>query len=84
MTLKIGEGYEVQSCSLCTEFSLTSSNMSSDIMMKPFYLNFNDLRNLEYKVKVTRFKLGLCFVLGHLCHKFGKSLSNISSDIESK
>ena len=31
-----------------------------------------------------RFELGLCFVLGHFCNKIGRSLSNISLEIEWK
>ena len=69
---------------LCTKFSETLSNSSSDIKWKPSQMTLNDLRNLENKVKVTRFELGLCFILGHFCNKSGKSQSNISSDIKWK
>ena len=34
----------------------------------------NDLREIENKVKVTRFELGVCLVMGPLCNKFGESL----------
>ena len=44
----------------------------------------NDLCDLENKVKVTRFELGFCVVMGPLCTKFGESLYNISSDIEQR
>ena len=65
---------------LCTKFSETSSNSSSDIKQKPFQITLNDLHNLENKVKVTKFELSLCLALVVLCTEFGESLSNISSD----
>ena len=39
-----------------------------------------DLCDLENAVKVTWFKLHLCFALMHQCTKFGEKTSNISSD----
>ena len=69
---------------LCTKFSKTLSNSSSDIEQKPFQMTLHDLRNLESKVKVTRFELGLCLALGVQCIKFGKISSNSSSDAERK
>ena len=65
---------------LCTKFSETLSNISSDIKPKPFQITLNDLHNLENKVQVTRFELGLCLALAVLYTKFGES----SSDIERK
>ena len=121
---------------LCTKFSETLRNISSDIKRKPFQSNLNDLcdlekkdtvmrfnlvsalpwclcvtnlvrlhqiilqllsRNhfsypialidhcdLEKKVKITRFKPGLCHALVLLCTKFGKHTSNIYSNIKRK
>ena len=45
---------------------------------------FNDLCDLGNKVKVTRFKLGLCHALLLLCTRIGEETSHISSDIERK
>ena len=42
----------------------------------------NDLRDLEIRVKVTRFETGLRLALVPLCTKFGENLSNISTGIE--
>ena len=45
-------------------------------------MNFHDLRDLENKVTVTRFFLGLCLILVVLCTKFSETLPSISSDIK--
>ena len=66
---------------LCTKFSETSSNSSSDIKQKPFQMTVNDLHNLENKVKVTMFEFVLWLALVVLCTEFGESLSNISSGL---
>ena len=38
----------------------------------------NNIRDLENKVKNTRFEIGLCFAMGTLCTKFGDILYNSS------
>ena len=43
-----------------------------------------DLSDLENKVKVTRFELGLCPALVLLCTKFGEDTSSLSSDTQWK
>ena len=69
---------------LCTKFSETASNMSSDIKQEPYQMNLNDLDDFEIKVKVMRCEHDLCLAMGLLCTKFGESSSNINSDIERK
>ena len=51
-------------CLLCTKFSETSSNSSSDTKQKPLQMILNDFRNLENTVKLTRFELGLLLYPG--------------------
>ena len=68
------------------KFCDDTSNISSDIQQKPYFISrsLNDLCDLGNKVKVTQFKLGLHLALVLLCTKFGEDTSNISSDIERK
>ena len=69
VTLKTRWSYEVQSWS------------------PPCPVPLNDLKWPSWprkKVKVTRFKLGLCRALVFLFTNFGEDTSNISSDIERK
>ena len=49
-----------------------------------YLVALNDLRDLENKVKVTRFKLGFRHALMLPCTRFGEHTSNISSDIKQK
>ena len=57
---------EVSVVPLCTKFSETASNISSDIKWEQFYMNLNDFPDLENKFKVMRFQLDLFLTLG-LC-----------------
>ena len=41
-------------------------------------MNLNDLGDLENKVKVMRFYLGVCLILVSLRTKFSETLPNIS------
>ena len=69
---------------LCTTFSETSPNISSDIKRESFQINLNDHCDLEKKDKVMRFNLGLCLALVPLCTKFGEDTSKNSSSIARK
>ena len=69
---------------LRTKFCETSLNISFQILSEnnlAYAAIPNDLRDLENKIKVTRFELGLRLALVHLCTKFGEHRSNSSSDI---
>ena len=67
---------------LCKKFNETLPNISPDTEWKPFQMTFNDLHDLEKKVQVMRFKLGLHHELVLLCTKYGEDTSNIYSDFE--
>ena len=71
---------------LGTKFGEDTSNSSLDIEWKPasHVTALNDLCDLENKVNVTPFELGLCLALVLPCTEFGEDTSNISSDNELK
>ena len=60
------------------------ANISSDIKQKTFQMILNALCDLENKVKVMWFNLGLRLAMVPACTKFSQTSSNISPDIERK
>ena len=68
---------------MCSKFGEDTSKIFQ-IMSEnnfPYAFTLNDLCDLENKVKVTQFELGLLLALVLLCFKFGEDTSTISPDI---
>ena len=68
------------------KFGEYMSNISSDIERKQssYGISLNDICDLENKINVTQFELGLRLAPVLLCTKFGEVTSNISPDISWK